>query len=172
MWEGTLHMVPAPSPEHQRIASKTNTFLDVLCERTRRGTIWPAVNVVDDRAATPDYRIPDFSFIAQGNEDLVRKDGIHGAPDAVLEIRSPGDESYEKLDFFARLGVREVIVIDRDSKRPEVFRLAGPRYLAVSADGDGWVASEALRVRFRALPSAPPRLAIGDIEDPGTTTEL
>jgi hypothetical protein len=34
----------------------------------------------------------------------------------VVEIRSPGDESFEKLPFFDRIGVGEVLIIDRDTK--------------------------------------------------------
>ena len=72
------------------------------------------------------YRIPDLTFVAAGREDILHEDGVGGeGPDAVIEIRSPHDETYDKLSFYASLGVREVIVIDRDTKRPELYRLAG-----------------------------------------------
>jgi hypothetical protein len=35
------------------------------------------------------------------------------------------------------LGVREVIVIDRDTKQPQLFRLAGSQYVPVKDDGAG-----------------------------------
>jgi Uma2 family endonuclease len=51
--------------------------------------------------------------VARGCESIIAADGIRGgAPDAVIEIRSPDDETDEKLPFFAALGVAEVIVID------------------------------------------------------------
>ena len=34
----------------------------------------------------------------------------------------PGDESYEKFPFYAAVGVRELLVIDRDTKEPELYR--------------------------------------------------
>ena len=40
-------------------------------------------------------------------ERIDRNEYFEGAPDVVVEIRSPGDESYEKLEFYAQLGVRE-----------------------------------------------------------------
>ena len=59
----------------------------------------------------------------------------------VVETRSPGDESYEKLPFYAALGVPEVWIIERDTKEPEIHLLsaAATRKLAVRADG--WLRS-------------------------------
>src|SRR5712691_9295237 len=149
MWEGVLHMAPAPAYEHQRIVGAIDRFLGPLCERRGRGVLALGINVFNEAAASEDYRIPDLTFVSAGREHLVAPDGIRGGgPDAVIEVRSPDDETYDKLPFFARLGVREVIVIDRDTKRPEVFRLAGPQYVAVQADADRWLRSEVMEVRF------------------------
>ena len=52
-----------------------------------------------------------------------------------MEIRSPGDESFEKLPFYGRLGVCEVLVIDRDTKVVRRW-VNGPEGLVESA-GDG-----------------------------------
>lgn len=173
MWEGVLHMAPAPGSEHQRIHSKINSFFDRLFERTGRATVWPSINVFNESSTVEDYRIPDFSIVRAGRERLIAKDGLRGGgPDAVLEIRSPGDETYEKFPFFARLGIRDVVVIDRDTKQPEVHRLAGGQYVAVAADHDGWVASEVLGVRFRRVEAIPPRLAIEDLEDSTARVEI
>ncbi len=167
MWEGVLHMSPAPANEHQRIQLELGSFLLILLRRTKRGTIFLGVNIF---GTEHDYRIPDLSFVATGRESVIAPDGIRGGPDAVVEIRSPEDETYEKFPFFAALGVREAIVIDRDTKKPEVYRLAGPQYLAVAADREGWVASETLRVRFRLVDG--PRVAIEDLEDPSAGVEI
>jgi len=151
MWEGVLHMTPAPDYEHQRIKGKLYVFLDTLLSRRPRGLIALEVNVFNDASGEPDYRIPDLSFLSPGHEGLMARDGIHGGPDAVIEIRSPEDETYEKFPFLASLGVREVVVIHRDSKKPEVHRLTAGRYVEAAADPSGWVASETLGVRMRAL---------------------
>ena len=115
MWDGVLHMAPAPLYEHQRILHELEVFLAIIV-RDGRGVVVPQVNVFG--LATPEcnYRIPDLIFVAAGREHVIARDGIRGGPDAVIEVRSPGDESYEKLPFFASLGVREVVVIDRDTK--------------------------------------------------------
>ena len=124
----------------------------------------------NDAAASEDYRIPDLTFVAAGREHLVAPDGIRGGgPDAVIEVRSPDDETYDKLPFFARLGVREVIVIDRDTKEAEIHRLIGPEYAAVKRDRDGWLRSDPLSVRLRTVSR---RLVLEDLEDPSVRTEV
>lgn len=63
-------------------------------------------------------------------------------------------------------------MIDRDAKRPEVFRLAGAQYVAVASEADGWVPSECLGVRLRVSTDTPPRLAIEDRKDPSLRVEI
>lgn len=172
MWEGVLHMSPSPAYEHQRIVLKLGSFLDGLVERRKRGQMITGLNVFNQASSEEDYRIPDLCFVAAGRESIIAKQGIEGGPDAVIEIRSPDDETYEKFDFFAKLGVREVIVVDRDTKKPEVFRLAGSRYVAVAPDREGWVLSETLRVRMRQIAGDRPRLVVEDLDDATARAEI
>jgi Uma2 family endonuclease len=172
MWEGVLHMTPAPSLEHQRILDRMIEFLGPRVRESRRGTLYSGINVFRDAGAPADYRIPDLTFVAAGREHILRPDSVRGeGPDAEIEIRSPEDESYEKLPFYAALRVREVIVCDRDSKTPEIFRLAGAQYVAVQRDPEGWLASEAMRVRFLRVEGPVPRLRLEDVED-GSVLEI
>jgi Uma2 family endonuclease len=170
MWEGVLHMAPAPAYEHQRIVSALDRFLGRLCETDGRGTLTIQINVFGDTAIpSQDYRIPDLTFVAAGREHVLAADGARGGPDAVIEVRSPHDETYDKLPFFARLGVREVIVIDRDSKRTEIYRLAGTQYVAVAIDERGGLRSDVLSVRFFL---ANDRLALEDLANPSARAEI
>ena len=164
-------MAPAPAYEHQRVVSAVHLFLAPLCERRGRGVLAIGINVFNELSATPDYRIPDFTFVASGREGLLARDGVRGGgPDAVIEIRSPDDETYDKLPFFARLGVREVIVVDRDTKHPEIFRLAGSQYVAVQADSDRWLGSDTMQVRFTWTETG--HLVIEDLEDSTSRCEI
>jgi Uma2 family endonuclease len=173
MWEGVLHMTPAPSVEHQRILDRIIEFVGPRVRESSRGTLVSGINVFRDASPTPDYRIPDLTFVAAGREHVLRDDGVGGdGPDAVIEIRSPEDETYEKLPFYAALGVKEVIVCHRDSKAPEVFKLAGAQYLAVQRDPDRWLAADTLRVRFRRVEGTPPKLQIEDLDDPSRRIDI
>jgi Uma2 family endonuclease len=170
MWEGVLHITPTPTVEHQRVLGDLIVFLLRRLANTGRGTLVSGINVFRE---DKDYRIPDLTFVASGHEGIIAEDGTrNGGPDAVIEIRSPDDESYEKLPFFAAIGTSEVIVIDRDTKRTEIFRLAGPQYVALQADRDRWLLAETMRVRFRQVDATPPRLVVEDAVDSSTRTEI
>ena len=47
--------------------------------------------------------------------------GIEGAASLVVEILSPYDETYAKLDWYASVGVGEVLVIEPETRRVELF---------------------------------------------------
>jgi Uma2 family endonuclease len=173
VWEGVLHMTPAPSAEHQRILTRLLVFLVPILEDRGRGLMRPGINVCDAPEGWENYRIPDLTFIAAGRETILAPDGIRfGGPDAVIEIRSPDDETYEKLTFFATLGVREVIVIDRDSKQVELFTLEGTHYARALAAADGSVMSSVLGITLRTLPQTPPTLLVQDSGDASLVTEI
>jgi Uma2 family endonuclease len=170
MWEGVLQITPAPSLQHQRILDELIIFLGAHLRATKRGQLVSGINVF---GRSDNYRIPDLTFVANGHEHIFSADGVRGGgPDAVSEIRSPEDETYDKLPFFAALGIREAIVVDRDTKRPQIFRLAGAQYVALQPDADGWLGSEAMAVKFRVNEGQAPRLRVEDTRDPAHYTEI
>jgi hypothetical protein len=63
-----------------------------------------------------------------------------------------------------------VVVIDRDTKSVEIYRLAGSQYVTVQPTRDGWLGSETLRVRLAPTPAG--RLAIEDMHEPSTRAEM
>jgi Uma2 family endonuclease len=149
LWEGELHMVPPPGWHHQSLVGDLTVFLAAECARRSLGRIVPQAGLSDPRNPKGNYRVPDLVFVARGRERNIRPQGAVGAVDLVIEVRSQGDESYEKLEFYARVGVGEVLILDAQTHRPELFRLVGREYVAVAADAQGWITSDALRIRLR-----------------------
>jgi Uma2 family endonuclease len=80
----------------------------------------------------------------------------------VVEIHSPGDEAYEKFVFYAKLDVREVWVVDRDTRRPEVYELAAGDYQLRKADRDGWVSSDVAGVELRSAADGKLEIRLAD----------
>ncbi len=99
-----------------------------------------------------------------------RGDYLEGPPDVVVEIESPGDETREKLGFYAALGVPEVWIIKRDEKTPEVLVLIRGRYRKKAADAQGWIASEVTGIELR--PAKDRRLALRIAGDAASLEEL
>jgi Uma2 family endonuclease len=146
MWEGVLHMVPPPLGYHQGVGSEL--FLDLaplakargLEARYETGLFRPGTDV--------DYRVPDLMFTSPSR--LTRR-GVDGAAELVVEILSPGDESYAKLDWYAGLGVAEMLVVDPDSLAMELFRGTPDGPAQVTSGDDGALRSDVLGAGFATL---------------------
>jgi Uma2 family endonuclease len=150
MWNGVLHMAPSPNLNHQDFAAELEAWLRTYWTRPRRARVFHDCNLAPAGGWSHDYRIPDLILITPDRLGGMRGDYFEGPPAVVVEIRSPGDESYEKLPFYAQLGVPEVWIIDRDTKQPELHRLGPQGYLLHPADDAGWLHSAAVGVSFRA----------------------
>lgn len=55
----------------------------------------------------------------------------------MIEILSPGDETYDKLAWYAGLGVGEILVVDPDTRAVELFAGRGGRAVLVQPGTDG-----------------------------------
>ena len=172
MWEGVLHVSPSPNFEHQDFVFQLEMFLYREWCRPARGRIVHELNVVhpdDESDWIHNYRIPDLALLSEDRLAFNRNTYILGAPLVYVEIRSPQDESYDKLPFYVRLGVPEVWIIDRDTKEPTVFALINGEYRAVEADADGWIVSAAVGARMRATPAGKFTIRL---DSTGTAAEL
>jgi Uma2 family endonuclease len=173
VWDGVWYMTPAPTLEHQRIVDGMIRFLAPLLELTKRGMLVSGINVLQHAEGWWNYRIPDLTFVATGREHILCEDGVRAAgPDAVIEIRSPGDDTYEKLSFYAAIGTREVVIVDRDTRLVEIRRLVAGALAPIEPDADGRLLAETMGVRFRRLDGQPPRLRIEDAVEPAASVEI
>jgi len=71
---------------------------------------------------------------------------------------TPGDESYEKLPFYAALGIPEIWIIHRDTKEPEIYLLRRGRYRKQRPLASGWLRSPGTGIEMRV--GAPGKLAV------------
>lgn len=170
MWEGELHMPPAPNRSHQNLEGRMYVWLDAQWAEPRGYQVYHQINVASPGGWPNDYRVPDLVLLTPDRFHIDRDEYFEGPPSVVVEIHSPGDEAYEKLDFYARIGVPEVWIVHRDTKEPEIYVLAGETYDRPAADADGWLESPVTGVRMRA--EAGPKLAVQMGEREETRTLL
>jgi Uma2 family endonuclease len=170
MWDGVVHMAPTPNREHQDFEWALENYLRTRWAPAYGARVYHNINVASVGGWPRDYRIPDLVVIKPQRFGIDRNEYFEGAPDLVVEIRSPGDESYEKLEFYARVGVPEVWIIDRDSKVPEVYVLTAGFYVLQSASADGWILSVATGIELRS--DTPGKLAMRLAGDEATRQEL
>jgi len=150
MWEGVLHMAPAPSTQHQARVTWLCGILNSYVTRHKLARLFVQSNVREPAAGERDYRVPDLCFVAGGREAMIGEVFIDGGPDLVVEVLSPDDETYEKMPFYARIGVPWLVVVGTEPGRVEVFRLVGERYVEQAPDEAGWIRCAASNISWAA----------------------
>jgi Uma2 family endonuclease len=170
MWDGVLHMNPPPTLGHQDFEYEFEYWLRAHWKTSSGGEVYHNTAVARPGCWPTDYRSPDLVLIAPDRLNRLRETHVEGGPTAVIEIRSPGDETYEKLGFYAEIGTAEVWVIHRDTKVPEIYVLGEDGYEPQLADAEGWITSPATGVRLRPRPGGRIELRFGN--DERSTTEF
>lgn len=94
------------------------------------------------------YRVPDLAYARPID---VTERGIEGRAVLVVEVLSPGDDSYKKLPFYRRLGVEELLYVDQKTKVFEVRRPEGEGWGLVAPDAEGWTPLASLGVALRLV---------------------
>jgi len=149
MWEGELHMPPAANRDHQDFGWSLETWLRLRWAKPLGNRANGAMNVASPGGWPKDYRIPDIVLLKPDRFHIDKNEYLEGGPNVVVEIHSPGDESYEKLPFYGRIGVEEAWIIDRDTKVPEIYLFRGEDYEPAAPDAEGWLTSPATGVQLR-----------------------
>jgi len=122
--EGELFMAPAPSTYHQIVQANVLILLSLFARQTNLGTVLgaPCDVYLDDLNVFQ----PDILFVAQAHADRIHDDGIHGAPDLVVEILSPSTAALDrrKRGLLAKGGTVEFWQIDPALRQLQRFVFA------------------------------------------------
>ena len=143
IYDGKLiSMSPAPHYYHQKLLAKLYLLIAAfLPEHPIGEAVFAPVDVV---FAPDNVAQPDLLFIANENAGII-KQSVFGPPDLAVEIVSPSGirrDRYEKLEQYARFGVKEYWIIDPANRSAEILALRDGRYvLHSSAAGSGTVSS-------------------------------
>jgi len=149
MWEGVLHMPPAPNIEHQGFEYELEAWLRTFWANQHGRRVYHGVNLAPKGGWPNNYRIPDVVLLGEDCAAQNRGECLEGPPTVVVEIRSPGDETLDKLPFYANLGVPEVWVIERDSRAVAIYALGAVGQELVAPAADGWLISSATGINLR-----------------------
>jgi len=142
--EGELVMVPAPNTFHQAISLNIIKKLSPYVDKKMAGIL--LYSPVDIYLNEENVYQPDIIFISRERKDIVKDDGIHGAPDMVIEILSPSTAYYDmkkKFKIYEKFGVKEYWIVDPEMKNVELFSLSEQGKYVMNADvtGEGTVKS-------------------------------
>jgi Uma2 family endonuclease len=153
VWEGVYVMPSMPTLEHQELVQDLGAIFDEVVKRRRLGKVYPGVNV-SDRGSDwkTNYRVPDLVVVLKNGRAVSHSTHVQGGPDFLVEIESPGDDTEEKVPFYGKIGVRELLIIHRDKRTLRLLRLEGDELVLVkpsSLEGKEWLVSEVLPLAFR-----------------------
>jgi Uma2 family endonuclease len=135
VWEGTYVVMTLPNNEHQRLVTRISHVLQGLVDDTDSGQVLAGCNVSDrGHGWDENFRCPDIAVYLTGNPAIDFGAHWQGGPDLAIEIVSPGDASHEKLDFYAAVGTRELLILNRDPWQLELYRAVNGELTPVATD--------------------------------------
>ncbi len=127
VWQGVLHMVPAPSIEHADISQQ---LAELLGPPSRAAGLRPTMSEFNLGESEDDFRVPDGGLHRPGAAGVWLSTAA-----LVVEVISPGDESWQKLPFYAARDVDEVLIVDPIDRAVAWLALRDGEYQPVQRSG-------------------------------------
>jgi hypothetical protein len=118
VWEGVLHMNPPPSHGHERLLVLLIRLLGP-CADAAGLEMTGGVGIGEKN----NFRVPDLALHRPGAAAQ-----WHPTVALALEIVSPGDQTWDKLPFYAAHDVDEYVIVDPPERRVEWLALREGEY--------------------------------------------
>lgn len=112
--DGVIYVMEAPGFVHQRLIGEIFSQLNSYIEK-KGGDCIPLLSPVDVRLDCDDKTMVQPDLIILCDRDKIKRWGIMGAPDFLLEVLSPSTrrkDCIKKLQKYSDAGVREYWIID------------------------------------------------------------
>lgn len=131
--DNQLYMSPAPTPFHQLISMELSTALNIYIRAMKMGKL---VASPIDLYLTDDAQVvqPDILFMKSTNPIQISTDGLHGVPDLIIEILSPGNKHHDlvrKKLLYEQAGVAEYWTVDPESGVADGWQLVDHVYVSL-----------------------------------------
>jgi Uma2 family endonuclease len=166
VWDGVYIMAPMANVEHQAVVSGLTIAIGSALADNPAACVFAGINVSDRRDDWErNYRCPDVAVVLANSKAVDCGPFFCGGPDFVAEVASNYDRSREKFEFYARVGVREMLLVDRNPWQLELYRLDGPKLKLAGTSNladQQTIASQILPLTYRLLsrPSGRPQIEI------------
>ena len=145
-WElidGIPYMQARPSLPHQiclgRLHLKFGNYLEVKkCLVLLESAVWLDLKPAEKEKSSSNYVVPDLLVVCE--QDKIQDKGIHGVPDLIVEILSPGTagvDIIQKYNKYLKSGVREYWIVDPLNQVIRVCILEHEQYQEKFYDREG-----------------------------------
>ncbi|MEO7990085.1 MAG: Uma2 family endonuclease [Chryseolinea sp.] len=130
---GSIYMSPAPNPYHQRIVLNLSIALSSYVKQSHPGEVFisPCDVYLDDHSNAVQ---PDIILISSKKNVIVNKSGLHGIPDLLIEVLSPGNSEHDtitKKALYEKFGVQEYWIVNPDTKETTGYSLKDKQYISL-----------------------------------------
>ena len=153
--DGELYMAPAPSWEHQESIGNLYSVLRDFVRANGLGRV--VASSIDVYLSEEDVFQPDIVFVSVERLDIIHSSGVHGAPDLVIEMLSPGTEQRDrtlKRERYEMFDVSEYWQADPIAKTITVLRLQNDAFEQVGVFTEGMAVETPLLPGLRVEVSA------------------
>lgn len=132
VWDGVYVMPSLPSLPHQRLVLGLGIILAEVVLKEGLGEVYPGANVSDRRDDwKSNFRVPDVVVVLKDSKAVDCDTFLYGGPDFLVEIQTPGDATEEKIAFYGKIQVRELLILHRDTLELRLFRHDGRELVQV-----------------------------------------
>jgi len=125
VWEGVLHVNATGSHAH---ASVIQQLAELLGPAARAAGLEPTLEF--NIGVEDNHRVPDGGLHRPPSASM-----WHPTAALVVEVVSPGDETWEKLGFYAAHAVDEVLIVDPQRQSVDWLALSDGHYHAIERSG-------------------------------------
>jgi Uma2 family endonuclease len=126
--DGVLELMsPSPTFTHQSVIYELQFKLNSSC----RNEYIIVSSPIDVILSDTEVRQPDIVLIRRSRMSIIRKSGIHGTPDLIVEITSEHSRRRDKVKkriAYAKYGVPEYWIVDLTNFTLEQYVMDGDRY--------------------------------------------
>ncbi len=123
VWDGVYVMSPLANNEHQDFVTELAAVFRIAVDWKGLGKTLAGANVSDRRDGwKQNYRVPDVLVFLSDCQAIDCGTHWFGGPDLAIEVVSEGDQSLEKLDFYAKVNTGMVLVIDPNPMQLTLYR--------------------------------------------------
>ncbi|MFO0807022.1 MAG: Uma2 family endonuclease [Gemmataceae bacterium] len=176
VWDRVYVVAPLANNEHQYFVFQIATAIGSAIRVPDDGWVFPGCNVSDQPAKwKKNYRCPDVAVFLKSNPAEDRGSFWFGGPDFAVEIVSPKDRIRDKLGFYFAVGVRELLIVDRNPWKLGLYRNDGSALALVGvcpAKKPQTLASDVIPFQFSLANGMPrPTLLVTRTTD-GQTTRI
>ncbi len=131
--DGEHFVTPSPNTKHQQVSANLMFALRLRLREDPRGVVLAAP--FDVVFSDLDVVEPDLLYISRGRFNVLTEKHVHGAPDLVVEILSPGTRKTDevtKRKLYERFGILEYWVVDPELDTIKVYRRVQEAFVRVS----------------------------------------